>query len=153
MKATEKAKMAMRRRNAERTKAGLCSRCDNPNEGNSRCPSCLEEARTEYADAKKDQAVKRKTIYAALKHAVVLGYGGQCSCCGEDIEIFLTIDHKNNDGADERRQSNFCNMGFYRRIIAKAFPAKYQLLCFNCNCGRAQNDGICPHVETRNLNG
>jgi hypothetical protein len=23
-----------------------------------------------------------------------------------------------------------------------------QLLCFNCNSGRALNDGVCPHVES-----
>jgi hypothetical protein len=24
-----------------------------------------------------------------------------------------------------------------------------RLLCFNCNCGRAKNGGICPHEETK----
>ena len=149
MKATEKAKAAMRRRAIERRDAGLCDRYDGPRVTKSRCGACLEKSRTEYATARKDRAVERKTVYASLKHAVVRGYGGRCACCREDIEIFLTVDHKNNDGAKERRQSNFCNMGLYRRIIAQKFPAAYQLLCFNCNCGRAQNGGVCPHAPQR----
>lgn len=23
------------------------------------------------------------------------------------------------------------------------------VLCFNCNCGREQNDGVCPHEEEK----
>ena len=25
------------------------------------------------------------------------------------------------------------------------FPEGFQVLCFNCNCGKARNKGICPH--------
>lgn len=27
------------------------------------------------------------------------------------------------------------------------YPEGFQLLCWNCNCGRAINGGICPHEE------
>lgn len=25
------------------------------------------------------------------------------------------------------------------------YPPGYQVLCFNCNCGRAKRGGVCPH--------
>lgn len=30
-------------------------------------------------------------------------------------------------------------------LAGKADLDRYQLLCFNCNCGRHRNGGVCPH--------
>lgn len=35
----------------------------------------------------------------------------------------------------------------YRWAILNGFPDELQLLCFNCNCGRQRNGGVCPHVD------
>ncbi len=82
----------------------------------------------------------RKLIYEA--------YGNKCACCGEANHMFLTVDHVNNDGHFERKSGRYTSGSqFYRDIIKQNFPKNYQLLCFNCNLGRARNGGVCPHQE------
>ena len=60
--------------------------------------------------------------------------------------MFLTIDHVNRDGAQRRREREAMGYGFYRQIVKTGFPADLQVLCFNCNCGRERNNGLCPHL-------
>jgi ribosomal protein S27AE len=81
-----------------------------------------------------------------VKAAVYLAYGGaKCACCGEDEPLFLSIDHVNNDGYTLRKQGQPTGEGFYRRILREGCPPSYQVLCMNCNHGKARNGGICPH--------
>ena len=35
--------------------------------------------------------------------------------------------------------------------ISRNFPDFLQILCFNCNCGRNRNGGICPHMEAAKI--
>jgi hypothetical protein len=67
-------------------------------------------------------------------------YGGVCACCGETNPLFLTIDHINNDGY--KKTSSSAALGDAVKNIDKS---KYQTLCFNCNCGKNRNKGVCPH--------
>jgi hypothetical protein len=66
-------------------------------------------------------------------------YGNQCADCGEDRVERLTIDHKNDDGAVQRRQLN-CGTGvkMYRWLIKNSYPNNLglQVLCYNCNCSK-----------------
>lgn len=77
-------------------------------------------------------------------------YGGAiCACCGESGFGFLTIDHVNSDGANHRREI-FSNTSrgrgrIYGWLRSHGYPPGFQILCFNCNCGRQHNGGICPH--------
>lgn len=87
-----------------------------------------------------------------VRDIVFTHYGGVCVCCGESNPKFLTIDHKNNDGAEHRKSVGPNSWGgrsevMYRWIIRNGFPDSLQLLCWNCNCGRSTNGGICPHKE------
>jgi hypothetical protein len=80
-----------------------------------------------------------------LKMQVITGYGGKCNCCGETEMLFLEIDHILNDGKTDRKRFNG-PQPFYVWLIDNDFPKdKYQLLCANCNRGKARNGGICPH--------
>src|SRR5665213_916882 len=63
------------------------------------------------------------------RDAVFDHYGSLCRCCGETQREFLNLDHKNNDGGDERRK--FGVAGSYARCIKAGFPDTYQILCFN----------------------
>lgn len=75
-------------------------------------------------------------------------YGGnpsKCACCGETINEFLTIDHIDNNGYKHRKKIG-SGIGFFYWLIKNNFPENFQVLCFNCNCGRAKTkDKICPH--------
>jgi len=82
-----------------------------------------------------------------LKRTVISYYGGVCECCGEDNIDLLTIDHINGNGAKHRRSipTNTNGSAFYRWLRNSNYPGGFRVLCFNCNCGRHTNGGICPH--------
>lgn len=82
----------------------------------------------------------REEMFAAL--------GAICSCCGLQDRPFLSLDHINNDGWKERNSGNGLRLAKQRgwdRTI-------YQILCYNCNLGRAYNGGICPHQQISTTN-
>jgi len=87
--------------------------------------------------AKQVRDNQRAKVYAA--------YGNKCVCCGETEPLFLSIDHVNNDGYQERKRKPQGSL--YSRLIRAGFPKTYQLLCCNCNVGKHRNGGICPHQK------
>lgn len=87
-----------------------------------------------------------------VRDAVYRAYGGYvCKCCGETEPKFLSIDHINNDGAEHRR-SNRLQTGeqLYRWLVRNKFPSGFQILCMNCQWGKRNNRGVCPHQERCN---
>jgi len=83
--------------------------------------------------------------YKKLKEETITAYGGKCQCCSEDNILFLTIDHINNDGHKDRKNIGGGYM-LHRWLRKNNYPKdNYRILCFNCNCGRQLNNGICPH--------
>ena len=66
-------------------------------------------------------------------------YGWVCVCCGESRMGFLTIEHKDGNTSSGRSTAEL------RRAIAEYRPDQWETRCYNCNCGRATNNGICPH--------
>lgn len=87
-----------------------------------------------------------------LKNEILMAYGGVCFCCGESNVKFLTIDHINNDGAAHRKAvtgNSRGTRGFQYWLKRNGFPEGFQVLCFNCNCGKQVNGGICPHKDQR----
>lgn len=73
------------------------------------------------------------------KKKVIEKYGSFCTECKEDRIERLTIDHKNNDGMEQRKKLK-CYTGsrMYRWLIKNSFPDNLglQVLCFNCNCSK-----------------
>lgn len=70
-----------------------------------------------------------------------------CACCGESILAFLTIDHIEGNGRKHIKALGINNgIGFYQWLL-KNHPTGFQVLCYNCNCGRRINGGICPHAS------
>lgn len=152
---------------------GRCVRCGaaNPNAPDrAMCPECLSDyKRYNAAKARKhaaagkcrdcgrdtsagrrmcDVCLKRgKSRHKRLLATVIAAYGGKCVCFGCDViePMFLTVDHTNGGGTKHRKSIGKCSSGFYLWIIKNDFPKDFQILCWNCNCGRARNGGICPH--------
>lgn len=111
---------------------GLCP-CGRPNPKNKGyCKACTEIKRSRRQE---------------IRQQVIAHYGGVCACCRESTPLLLTIDHKDNDGANHRRSVTGGRGGirFYRWLLAEKFPKGYQILCWNCNAGRHLNGGVCPH--------
>jgi len=81
------------------------------------------------------------------RDAVYQAYGGyKCACCGEIERSFLSIDHVYNDGAAHKRKFRIrTGEQLYRWLIRHNFPPGFQILCMNCQWGKRNNNGICPH--------
>lgn len=96
------------------------------------------------------ETIRNKSI--ALRNEFIEAYGGKCICCGEFEHHFLTLDHVSGNGAGRNHRKeigkNPSSNALLRDLKSKGWPKDdYQLLCFNCNCGRAKNGGICPHKK------
>lgn len=84
----------------------------------------------------------RRNCNIRIKTEVLKHYGPnselRCAwpgCVVDDLDM-LTLDHVNNDGAEERRNAGYGNRGGagreqYRRIKRMGFPEGYQTMCWN----------------------
>lgn len=99
--------------------------------------------------SRKENAKWQKAYREKTRDICFAAYGGYtCVCCNETEKKFLTLDHKNNDGAKHRKEIGYRGgYAFYLWIIRNNFPPMFQVLCFNCNHGRQLNGGVCPHKE------
>lgn len=97
----------------------------------------------------KEKERERQTKYRThLKQLIFDYYGNKCNCCNESNIYFLSVDHINNDGNKDPRRKDGKRFGgrmLYHKIIKENFSNRYQILCMNCNFGKAKNNGICPH--------
>jgi hypothetical protein len=107
-----------------------------------------------YREFHRNEARKYSKKYIRqLREEVLTHYGGnppkcQCKGCNESNILFLTIDHVKNDGAEHRKQIKYSGgWRFYFWLKKNNFPEGYRVLCYNCNCGKQRNDGICPHIK------
>lgn len=125
-----------RKRREENLRNNTCIYCKNKTISGSRsCQVCKI----------KQEEARRKN-----KDLVFAQYGGyRCVCCGETEPMFLTIDHIDGGGNEHRRNSNRADI--HPWLIKHNFPAGFQVLCYNCNCGRYRNGGVCPHQITSEL--
>jgi hypothetical protein len=87
---------------------------------------------------------------AAVRAEMVTVYGGRCACpgCDETDPMFLTLDHVDGRPPEHanRRLGSMTGHKLYMWARRNGWPKTLQLLCFNCNCGRARNGGVCPHL-------
>lgn len=117
-----------------------------------RCQSCSVTA---YFKDKPKKSVEEKAEYqkayyqnnkehlggyysdyrAKIKIEMVEAYGGECKECGEVDSIVLNLDHIEDNGAVERRDSGIKGgFKFYMQLRKQGWPQEgYQLLCCNCN--------------------
>lgn len=108
--------------------------------------------RREHRKEARDRA---KEYRKEIKLIVINHYGGKCQCpgCKEHHIEFLTIDHIKGGGKKHRKHINTnCGTQFYIWLIRHKFPKGFQVLCYNCNCGKNANGGVCPHKYFRGFN-
>jgi hypothetical protein len=110
------------------------------------------EERLRYAreDNPAHNRERLKKARAKLKESIYQHYGNACRCCGETGRKFLTIDHVDGGGRGHRASlgpKGGSRLAVMYDIKKRGYPPDFQILCFNCNCGRALNGGICPHKE------
>lgn len=93
---------------------------------------------------KEEERIRTKKYREEKKQKVIDAYGGGCECCGETELDFLTIDHRNGDGAAERKQKLY-GTTLLNKIIREGYPDRYRVMCFNCNLSAHQHGGVCVH--------
>jgi len=105
------------------------------------CKKCIK---SQYFATNKDKVYEyRKAREKRTKLEVIAHYGGKCACCGETIVEFLTMDHIYGGGRKHAKELK--KTRFFMWVKRNNYPDSLQILCFNCNCGREINGGICPH--------
>ena len=72
-----------------------------------------------------------------------------CACCGDDRFEFLTLDHINGGGNAHREQVTGSKKGrIFTWLKKNNYPPGFQVLCYNCNMGRAAYGGQCPYATS-----
>lgn len=129
----------------------LCVYCgiDTPVSDKKGCKNCLDKKSKSTSKYVKENKDKTSQYRLLTKHIVIEKYGGECNCCGEKQILFLTIDHKNNDGNLERKKEKISTFSFYLKLKKEEIREDLQVLCWNCNLGKSINNGICPHQEIK----
>lgn len=107
---------------------------------------CARRKQLRTPEARKRDTAAMARRHKALRKEMIEAYGGKCQCCGEDEPLFLELDHIKNDGHKHRRTIGRGSGVTYRTLKKAGWPrGDYQLLCANCNAGKARNGGVCPH--------
>ena len=107
---------------------------------------------TKYKDPayyQQEEYLSKRRDYARRKRQQVFDhYGGECVCCSEATNEFLTIDHINNDGSTHRQsifgRNKTGGYPFYLWVIRNNYPTDLQVMCMNCNMAK-RIYGVCPH--------
>ena len=79
---------------------------------------------------------QRRELRLFLRLQILEHYGkeGKLLCCWDGCGVvdpdMLTIDHIENDGAEDRRNHN-SGVEFMRKLKKNGFPDGYQTLCWN----------------------
>lgn len=138
----------------KKLKMKLCTQCPNKARKNqTTCKDCAERVRARTADKKRrglcvrcdEKAVEGLFVcknhrnkdahrHSKKKIAILTHYGkeGRLMCCWKDCCVIdpdmLSLDHINDDGADQKRRHGNDVYGY---VIRKNFPNGFQTLCFN----------------------
>ncbi len=102
------------------------------------CELCNERSKAKQKLPASRISISRRN--QEIQEEVVLAYGGQCVCCGEQHIHFLSIDHI--DGYDTKSPRKGGEL--YRWIKRNGFPAGFRVLCMSCNFALGHH-GYCPH--------
>lgn len=99
--------------------------------------------RRAWSNTPERQAANRR-YRMELRVETLQAYGGECFCCQEESIPFLTLDHLENVGSS--RGDNDGGSRLCRRLRERGWPQGIvRVACYNCNCGRFYNGGVCPH--------
>lgn len=107
----------------------------------------IREKAREYTEKNRDK-IREKNLkkYYEQKKFIYDFYGYICNCCNEDNPRFLTIDHVENDGYKSRNAGSRIYQIIIKDITNNG-AHRYQILCYNCNCAKRLNEGVCPHKD------
>src|SRR3990167_1789947 len=99
-----------------------------------------------YSKSQANVLLRTKAYQKKTKLEVFSHYSGgkpRCSCCGEEIIEFLSIDHIGGKGV-QHREIIGSSYRLYMWLRKNNYPVGFRVLCHNCN--QATSWGRrCPH--------
>lgn len=106
----------------------------------------VKEYKREYGKKHKDKLLAYHRELGKRQRSKFLEmYGNKCSCCGEILQEFLTIEHIQGQIGIKRSKKN-TGQWAYAKAIKEYRPDLYEILCWNCNCSKGRY-GYCPHKK------
>jgi hypothetical protein len=97
----------------------------------------LSKSRTWRKDRPKENAETQRLWALGIKVKVFTHYGPnkevRCSwegCMVTDLDM-LSLDHINNDGAQQRKSGFPSGKNLYRKLMNDGYPAGFQTMCMN----------------------
>lgn len=111
-------------------------------------PGKMREISYSYRKRNPEKYKEQNARYRMKLKIEVLSYYDElrCHCCGETEVKFLTLDHMDNDGADDRKITGGGHAA-YRWLKSNGFPPRnFKASCQNCNAARYYY-GVCPHKQ------
>lgn len=105
------------------------------------CQQCRVVCSSRLCDAcqRTERAAASRRYRAQIRQIVIAHYGGECTYCGENEPMFLTMDHVNGDGNNHRKEVKFphiCLWLYRERGKTGQFPPEFQVLCWSCNSAK-----------------
>jgi len=123
----------------------ICTYCHLPRRSEQFCwerKGIKRETQCVFCKRKRNNIRNRYLRLQVLKH-----YGGdppKCACCGQTFVEFLSLDHINGGGSQQRKK--IAGSGWWRWIVRNNFPEGFRVLCHNCNQAIGIY-GYCPHKQ------
>jgi len=89
------------------------------------------ELMRQYRDERPEHYKKKsREAKHRLREKIFDMYGRSCTLCGFNDVRALTLDHIQNNGAEERRLLG--ERGVYRKATKQYSPDEYRIICMNC---------------------
>lgn len=109
-----------------------------------------EKWRANYQEKREELNAYGRSYRNRMRRKAISSYGNKCACCGETEYLFLELDHINGGGRKHRLKIGDSSYSIVRWAGRNNYPKDIiQILCSNCNMGKARNGGICPHQLSR----
>src|SRR6266568_5838721 len=123
---------------SQRRMQGFCTTCatNKPREGKKTCERCAAQRKKQYGL----DSARIALAHQRRRNDVLMYYSNgtmRCACpkCPETNMKFLTLDHINGGGTEQSKKLGG-SVGVYKWAIENGFPPIFQVLCYNCNCGK-----------------
>lgn len=111
-----------------------------------------KEARESDTASAERERLRMRQHRARWRDEALSILGRACVCCGQTRQVFLHIDHTDNDGHEHRRTAGIRGGAAMNRwVIAHPAEARQrcQVLCANCNMAKAiEENHQCPPKVT-----
>lgn len=103
-----------------------------------------ESGKRWHKDNKEKVGIRNKNRVVSIRRRFLEKYGHKCSCCGETLYEFLTIEHLKGQRGQMKKENSY---QAYKHALDDSYAGMYTILCMNCNHAKGKY-GYCPHQSS-----